>query len=54
VALDYWGWQIIEARRKEIGLKTLEQEGRPPRQLASAAALGLGTNDPQKIDLVEV
>lgn len=54
VALDYWGWRIIEARRQETGLGTLEQAGRPPRQLASAAARGLGNNDPDRIELVEV
>jgi uncharacterized protein (DUF362 family) len=54
VALDYWGWRIIEERRQETGLGTLEQAGRPPRQLASAAARGVGTNDPNRIDLVEV
>jgi uncharacterized protein (DUF362 family) len=54
VALDYWGWRIIEARRKETGLSPLEQVGRPPRQLATAAARGLGTNDPERIELVQV
>jgi len=54
VALDYWGWRIIEARRKETGLKPLEQVGRPVRYLASAAARGLGVNDPQQIELVQV
>lgn len=54
VALDYWGWRIIEARRKETGLPSLEQVGRPPRWIASAAARGLGVNDPKQIDLVQV
>lgn len=54
VALDYWGWRILEARRQETGLGTLEQAGRPPRQLASAAARGVGTQDPDRIELIEV
>jgi len=56
VALDYIGWQIIERRRAEQGLKTLQAEGRPPRFLALAADARhqLGTNDPNRISLVEV
>ncbi|MFQ5810200.1 MAG: DUF362 domain-containing protein [Armatimonadota bacterium] len=54
VALDHWGWQILEERRKEAGLPTLAEAKRPPRQLESAASLGLGVNDPEQIDLVEV
>ena len=54
MALDTWGWRIIEERRKETGLKPLEQVGRPARQLASAAARGLGHHDLDQVDLVEV
>ncbi|HIE52925.1 MAG TPA: DUF362 domain-containing protein [Armatimonadetes bacterium] len=54
VALDYCGWRIIEERRREVGLRPLKQVGRPPRQLASAAKLGLGTNDPHRIELVQI
>jgi uncharacterized protein (DUF362 family) len=54
VALDYWGWRIIEERRREMGLPPLERVGRPPRQLDSAAKLGLGHNDPRRIELVKV
>ncbi len=56
VALDYTGWQIIESRRKEAGLKTLEEAGRPPKYIAVAADAQhrLGTNDPKRITLVEV
>jgi uncharacterized protein (DUF362 family) len=55
VALDQVGWQIIERRRAEMGLKTLEAEGRPPRYIATAAdaAHGLGINDPRRIVLTE-
>jgi uncharacterized protein (DUF362 family) len=51
VALDTVGAAIIEERRAEIGLPTLEEAGRPPLQLASAAARGLGNTDMGRIDL---
>ena len=56
VALDYTGWQIIERKRAERKMKTLEDAGRPPRYIATAADAQhrLGTNDPRRIDLVEV
>ena len=56
VALDYTGWQIIERKRKEAGLKSLAEVGRPPKYIAVAADAQhrLGTNDPQRIALVEV
>jgi uncharacterized protein (DUF362 family) len=55
VALDHTGWQIIERKRAEKGLKTLEAEGRPPRYIATAAdaAHRLGTNDPRRIVMAE-
>jgi uncharacterized protein (DUF362 family) len=56
VALDYTGWQIIERKRAEKKLKTLEAAGRPPRYIATAADAQhrLGTNDPRRIEVVEV
>jgi uncharacterized protein (DUF362 family) len=56
VALDHTGWRIIERKRAEKGLKTLEAEERAPRYIATAADAEhrLGTNDPKKISLVEV
>jgi len=56
VALDQTGWHMIERKRAEKGLKTLEAEGRPPRYIATAAdaAHRLGTNDPRRISVVEV
>ena len=53
VALDTIGWQMIEAKRREAGLKPLAEVGRPPRWLATAAARGLGQNDSAKIELVD-
>jgi uncharacterized protein (DUF362 family) len=56
VALDYTGWQIVERKRAEEKLKTLEAEERAPRYIATAADAqhGLGTNDPRRITTVEV
>ncbi len=56
VALDHTGWQIIERKRAEKGLKTLEAEERAPGYIATAADAEhrLGTNDPKKISLIEV
>ena len=56
VAIDQTAWQIIERKRAEAGMKTLEAAGRPPRYIATAAdaSHALGTNDPNKIQLMEV
>jgi uncharacterized protein (DUF362 family) len=56
VALDQIGWQMIERKRAEKGLKTLEAEGRAPCYIATAADAQhrLGTNDPKKIALIEL
>ena len=56
VALDHTAWQMIESKRAEAGVPTLEVAGRPPRYIATAAdaAHGLGTNDPKRINLVEI
>ena len=56
VALDYTGWQIIERKRTEKGLKTLEGEERAPHYIATAADKEhrLGTNDPKRISTMEV
>jgi hypothetical protein len=56
VALDYTGWQIIERKRAEKGLKTLEGDGRAPNYIATAADAEhrLGSNDPRRIAVAEV
>jgi uncharacterized protein (DUF362 family) len=56
VALDHTAWKLIESKRAEVGLPTLENAGRPPRYIATAAdaAHGLGSNDPTRIKLVEI
>jgi uncharacterized protein (DUF362 family) len=56
VALDHTAYQMIERKRAEAGMKTLEAVGRPPRYIATAAdaAHKLGVNDPERINLMEV
>ncbi|MGO9340337.1 MAG: DUF362 domain-containing protein [Terracidiphilus sp.] len=56
VAIDHTAWQMIERKRAEAGMSTLEAAGRPPRYIATAAdaAHQLGVNDPQKIHLMEI
>ncbi len=54
LAHDYVGWTMIEGQRKLKGLPPLADVGRPPRQLASAAARGLGVNDPDRIDVQRI
>jgi len=56
VAIDHTAWQIIERKRAERGLKTLADSGRPPKYIAVAADAQhrLGTNDPNRIALLEV
>lgn len=56
VALDFTGWQTIERKRAEMGLKTLEAEQRAPRYIATAADSehALGHGDAAHIAVVEV
>lgn len=53
VALDTVGAAMIDEKRVQLGLPTLEAAGRKPKQLASAAARGVGTNDLAQIDLLK-
>ena len=56
VALDTIGWQILEQKRAEKGLKSLKEVEREPLYIATAADAQhrLGTNDLKRIDLMEV
>lgn len=56
VALDTMGWKIIERKRVEMGLKTLDADGRAPHYIATAADAEhhLGVHDVQHITLAEV
>ena len=55
VAIDTISAQIVERKRAEKGLQTLEQKGTPITYLATAADAQhrLGTNDPARIALIE-
>jgi uncharacterized protein (DUF362 family) len=56
VAIDQIAWHMIARKRAEAGVPTLEEAGRPPHYIATAAdqAHRLGTNDPARIHLMEV
>lgn len=49
LAGDAWAWRIIDQERRRRGLPTLEQAGRAPRFLRTAAEYGLGVGDPAKV-----
>jgi len=56
VAVDHTAWQMLERKRAEVGLPTLETAGRAPRYIATAADSShkLGVNDPHHISLKEI
>jgi len=54
VANDTQIWKLVEAQREAKGLPPLEQVGRKPKSILTAAERGLGTNDEAKIEVVEV
>jgi uncharacterized protein (DUF362 family) len=56
VAIDQVAWQMIDKKRAEVGMKTLEAAGRAPRYIATAADAqhGLGVNDPAHFHTIEV
>jgi uncharacterized protein (DUF362 family) len=54
VAVDAVGADLLDARRKEAGMKSLAEENRPPKYLATAVARGLGEADLRKIERIEV
>jgi uncharacterized protein (DUF362 family) len=53
VAADYVGWQMIERLRRAKGLPSLEEEGRSPRYILTAAKMGLGLASSSDIQVVE-
>ena len=54
VAMDTVGWQILEEERTRRGLPTLEEDGRKPTYIRTAANLGLGIDDLDRIEVVTV
>jgi uncharacterized protein (DUF362 family) len=56
VALDHTGWNLIERKRAQEGMQSLAEQERKPTYLDTAADAKhqLGTNDPNRIELIEV
>ena len=56
VAMDRIAWDIIEEKRAEKGKQSLENAGRKPTYIDTAADSehGLGTSDPDKIEVIRV
>jgi uncharacterized protein (DUF362 family) len=49
VALDLTGWQIIEERRRVMGLHSLAEDGREPKYIATAGKFQLGVATASRI-----
>lgn len=54
VAADRAGLDIIEAKRREMGIKSLKEAGRYPEYLRTAEKLGLGIFRNEMIDIMQV
>jgi uncharacterized protein (DUF362 family) len=54
VALDRTGLDIIETKRAEKGLPPLAEVGREAKYITTASRLGLGSDDPKRIEKVHV
>jgi uncharacterized protein (DUF362 family) len=54
VAADAVAADLLEQQRRAKGLKSLAEEGRPVRHIATAGARGLGEADLTKIERIEV
>ena len=52
VAADLWAWRVIEAERQRRGLRSLTQENRAPRFIATAADYGLGVGRAEELRTV--
>ena len=51
VALDYQGFQIIEKKRKENGLESAALRA---KYIQTAAEMGLGTNNPDQMEIKNI
>jgi uncharacterized protein (DUF362 family) len=54
VALDFCGWTVIDALRREAGLPPLAETGREPSYIRTAARLGLGRADWSRIRRIDL
>ena len=51
VALDYHQMQIIESKRRENGLSSILRKA---KYIQTAAEIGLGTNNPDQIEMMDI
>jgi hypothetical protein len=51
VAMDSYGWELVDKIRKDKGMKTLKDVGRYPGYIPAAADLGLGIGDLSKVSV---
>jgi uncharacterized protein (DUF362 family) len=54
VAADAVATDLLDEHRQEMGLKSLAEEGRPAKHIATAGARGLGVAELSKIERIEV
>lgn len=54
VGIDAVAREIIDERRREVGLKTLAEDGREPKWIAEASKLGLGEGQLDRIEVVGI
>jgi uncharacterized protein (DUF362 family) len=54
VAMDTIGWKVIDDVRQAKGMRTLAKSGREPTYIRTAADLGIGIHDMNRIRLREV
>lgn len=54
VATDAVGWREIETIRRQLKFKPLEEVGRQPKHIFTAAKKGLGEADRERIDVVRL
>jgi uncharacterized protein (DUF362 family) len=54
VAIDTIGWEVVEKYRADFKLKSLSEVGREPAYIKTAADLGLGIHERNRIQLKEV
>lgn len=52
--MDTIGWKVIDDVRQEKGMRTLAKSGREPTYIRTAADLGIGIHDMNRIRLREV
>ena len=54
VAVDYLAYKMIEEQRIKHDLRPLAKTGRYPTYIDTSAKLGLGTNDPNQMEIISI